>query len=143
MKDIKDYLHFYIGCKAEFLGYKKTWTGDITIFTIMAMADGELGYVKPILRPLSDITESEAKELIIRDNRQYLVDWIEKGQYEEYPDRQDYSTYLSRLHDNDECYCSQLLQAIGNFEVWTYLLSKGFDLFGLIESGLAIDKTKM
>jgi hypothetical protein len=26
--------------------------------------------------------------------------------------------------------------------IYAYLLSKGFDLFGLIEAGLAIDKTK-
>lgn len=37
----------------------------------------------------------------------------------------------------DDLQCTQIEQAIGTPAAWLYLLSKGFDLFGLIDSGLA------
>ena len=75
--------------------------------------------VKPILRPLSDITDVEA------------LAWAEffgahSGALDEGP-----ITFFRRYYSD---YCSA--------ESVRYLLSKHFDLFGWIESGLAIDKTK-
>lgn len=64
-------------------------------------------HIKPILRPLSDMTEDEKEKW---DNM--------------------------RLEDFE--YSTELLAANETL----YLLKQGFDLFGLIESGLAIDKTK-
>lgn len=69
--------------------------------------------VKPILRPLSDITRDEIKELTQATaeviHRIVLVNSLETVR----PLPQEY----------------------------TYLLSQGFDLFNWIEQGLAIDKT--
>lgn len=71
----------------------------------------------PILRPLSDINTEEKK-------------W--------YSDLTGYN-----IDDLEEHYCPMLNLDIGNPTVWSYLLKQGFDLFGLIEAGLALDKTKI
>jgi hypothetical protein len=63
--------------------------------------------VKPILRPLSDMTEPEGIEV------QYMVDQMGVG-----------------------------YNATHGAQITRYLLSRHFDLFGWIEAGLAIDKTK-
>jgi hypothetical protein len=96
-----------------------------------------IGYdeIKPILRPLIDMTEEEAKEL----GTMLLI-----------PNGSKYS----RAHKNNQ---DQWVVRYGNVagEFWIitgeifnqhqtiYLLSKHFDPFGLIEAGLAIDKTKL
>ena len=119
-KDIKDYLHLYLGCEVltndHELGRNKKQrgrTGTFVGFADYHRMDCRLNFragpegrcniylLKPILRPLSDMTLEERKE-----------------------------SY--RLKDD---------LGIGTVELFRWLLSKGFDLFGLIEAGLAIDKT--
>lgn len=76
--------------------------------------------VKPILRPLSDITEEEARELL------RICDYID-------------GTGLFDLSNETE----EIKQfIIGDTKGWAYLLRRHFDLFGWIDAGLAIDKTK-
>lgn len=117
MKNIKDYLHLYLGCDFE-------WTNGIVThqYKLMASwitmieANDWWGDVKPILRPLSDMTEEEAYEV---DSEYGSV----SGQH------------LSQaLINNDLRYVKKLADG---FELTRYLLSKHFDLFGLIEAGLA------
>ena len=103
-KDIKDYLHLYLGAGCIMKAGKGV-TEDY--YSTVEWAD--IGYphnVKAlVLRPLSDMRNDER---------------VERGKH--------------------------LLQ----FERWTldgeyhrWMLSRGFDLFGLIEAGLAIDKTTL
>jgi hypothetical protein len=74
--------------------------------------------VKPILRPLSSLTEEEAQEI------GRIGDW-------RFP------------FDCLDLECS-LMDIVKEYAlVWRYLLSIGIDIFGWIESGLAIDKTKL
>lgn len=47
---------------------------------------------------------------------------------------------LQRLHDDEEVFGDIFAQNIGDEELWRYLLSCGFDLFGLIELGLVTEK---
>lgn len=123
MKDIKYYLHLYIGCQAEFtsLGGGKNimkLTGHDCDYQ---HADSKW-YPKPILRPLSDMTEEEKMEYKAKFNGMdstNILPEIRAGR-------------LINFHLNSK----------SPYEV-IYLLSKGFDLFGLIESGLAIDKTTL
>jgi hypothetical protein len=68
-------------------------------------------YFKPILRPLSDITEEEKIECVLLFDDQFIL-----GQDGKYAWR---ATFFPSM--------------------FKYLLSKYFDLFGLIEAGLAID----
>ncbi len=102
-KEIKDYLHLYLGCKVVFNEKLKA------VITHKLLADNLVPKekLKPILRPLSDMTEDEDQEF----------------EYIRY--KKDLSIYE------------------GTAMQTAYLLSKNFDLFGLIESGLAIDATTL
>ena len=100
-KDIKDYLHLYLGCEAM-LTFKN---GNIEKVTITTLPVEKPERFKPILRPLSDMTAEEMLEC----------------------------SSLKTM--------GTLFQIMG--ETTKYLLSKHFDLFGLIEAGLALDKTNV
>jgi hypothetical protein len=121
-KDIKDYLHLYLGVYCQRMGqedvsnvYKLTGVSfDDTQRQWWAYFENEedcyaaIEDVFPILRPLSDMTE---EELLIGGPIPQTNTFDVVGKWS--PDQ------------------------------FVYLLSKGFDLFGLIEAGLAIDKTKL
>jgi hypothetical protein len=138
-KNIKDYLHLYLGCDCEY--FEKLIFGDIqkrkaklkgvnypfaefhpiTVHSEVALQTTfrrNVRDIKPILRPLSDMTEGEMEECgnMIYDfsNDEALAKWEWK-------------------------YFETGLDA----EQFNWLLSKHFDLFGLIEAGLAIDKTTL
>lgn len=111
MKEIKDYLHLYLGCEM---------TDEDNDFKLMEVT--EYGFVtsqnefyqygsrvlpKPILRSLSDITLEEKRE------------------------------WTSYIKENKTDTAQQR-----SAEEVKWLLSKHFDLFGLTEAGLAIDKTE-
>lgn len=72
--------------------------------------------MKLLLRPLSSITKDEVKESTIKN----------------------YSTTYTRTEDIITIDIKSLSP-----NQFRYLLNKGLDLFGLIESGIAIDKTKV
>lgn len=121
MKKIEDCLHLYLGCEimdecnakvGKLVGIDPFNTCPVVVqhATIWHLDYHE---VKLILRPLSDMTEEEAKE-----------------------------------HDllTDLCYSAANKfwdRARTEAAVTSYLLKQGFDLFGLIEEGIAIDKTKL
>lgn len=107
IKDISQYLHLYLGCELKSEKYPKDTPLDTEILHAIEH-DNLYGEFKPILRPLSSMTEEENKE---RFNEWYL---------------KEENTPLER-----------------NAREIKYLLSKHFDLFGLIDAGLAIDKTKL
>lgn len=90
---------------------------------------------KPILRPLSDMTEEEARELY----RIFTGEFWEDAFWSDSP----VLPCLENWVDIDaEGYCSYMRIATGKPYAWRYLLSRHFDLFGWIPAGLAIDKTK-
>lgn len=116
-KEIKDYLHLYLGCEClanvpnievkqwliidgDFIGYKGK-----NYFT----------NIQPILRKLSDMTEEEMNEC-----GNLIYDFSDDEE-------------LNRWKWSDFDF--------GCAEQFHYLLSKHFDLFNLIPEGLAIDKT--
>ena len=72
----------------------------------------------PHLRRLESMTEEEAREIIK----------LYKGRDAKLGDN------LCDLWEKQTC---DIEDAIGSPAVWLYLLSKGFDLFGLIDAGLA------
>ena len=80
-----------------------------------------LNSLKPILRPLSDMSEEEENDIafdMFGDWHKHVTNAIKSGKKYVF----DYRVYP---------------------ELFLYLLSKHFDLFGLIESGEAIDKAKL
>jgi hypothetical protein len=107
MKELKDYLHLYLGCDVK-CGIKtiaKLTADETTQDLISLKTTLSNPEYKPILRPLSDMTEDEEYEY-----------WKTKGG-----------------------------NAFNEFqgETTLFLLSKHFDIFGLIEAALAIDKSTL
>lgn len=129
-------LALYLGCEAEFFitdqGVNLTRVREITLSRLRLYKDKDFyGYIKPILRPLSDITEEEARQVYrlhwgFTDNQ--MLNW------ERDYNTRDYKTWLI----NVQLYNTRGFN--GNANTWTYLLSRGFDLFNWIEQGLAISK---
>ena len=107
----------YLGQEIQFTNvyYNHKDTQDIEMLTAAVLVDISRQHkvdAKLLLRPLSDITEEELQALGYRS----------KGDFE--------GLYLAA---NGEF--------IFTTKEFAYLLSRGFDLFGFIESGKAIDKT--
>jgi hypothetical protein len=117
--NIKDYLHLYLGCDIQLkdgsIEKLKTVDSEISIVNMgWGNAQGA-DEVSPILRPLSDITEDELKLCHIYSSVEHAkICWKER--------------FLSPLIKPKDV---------------VYLLSKHFDLFGLIDAGLAIDVTTL
>ena len=84
--------------------------------------------IKPILRPLSSLTESEARDLY---EIKFGFKYDGENCTEEY--WQDFDSGLDTM----------LSYSVGNTKIWLKLFYWGFDLFSLIDNGLAIDATKM
>lgn len=134
---ITDYLHLYIGCEILMNGgntYKLAGVEKAKGFWVYYDNSERTHWMptldlKLILRPLSDMTEEEVNECWNR------LDWSE-----------NITTPANRRRLlNDEFLDSDEGREAGWFsfcKILPYLLSKSFDLFGLIESGLAIDKTQ-
>ena len=112
-------LALYFGCEVEWLGERCSFVFGVNAtdksFNPIRLvnSDGHTIWVlektiKPILRPLSDMTEDE------NENAQKIVDAGGWG----------YEAAIAA-------------------ELTVYLLSIGIDLFGWIDAGLAIDKTKL
>lgn len=122
MKEIKDYLHLYLGCQVlivsngitnKLVVSSKNHNQEISLAVACGLN------VKPILRPLSSMTGEEFNEFkVLCDNdfsKMVVIESVSKdGDF-------------TRL-------CHQATSQ-------AYMLSKHFDLFGLIELGLAIDAT--
>jgi hypothetical protein len=110
-----------------------------------------LGFIqsyKLLLRPISDITDEEFRELGVVLFEELTTNF--------YTERDSYCVKIS--DDTDEGFCLTIYNngsmdfiCYDNHETYSYpigqvisyLTSKGFDLFGYIEQGLAIDKTKL
>ncbi len=87
------------------------------------------------LRPLSSLTEAEARELYeIKYCEAWGVDFERLGM--------EVESCLERFWKEDiELYAPEGKLLIGSPAVWLHLLSLGFDLFGLIDAGLAKEIT--
>lgn len=99
--------------------------------------------LKPILRPLTDMREDEAKHIVgllreeLGDDRVWENEVIrnEFGQINTRP----FYHYLTVA--GEESTTSDLNWSIGSPHIWRYMLSCNFDLFHLIDAGLAVDAT--
>lgn len=110
-KNIKDYLHLYVGCEIAFSEDNYKYKGfHLTNSFISQQKQYEF---KPILRLLTNMTNEERIEFVTLINIGIL--------------------HINIPNQNNNFHTEQFL----------YLLKKGFDLFGLIEAGLAIDKSKI
>lgn len=139
----KDVAHLYLGCDM----YTKFDDGssgkqELTTYELSGIINNWKGIrirpieIKPILRPLSDITDEEFS---------VYYNMLEKCDYEAYIEISDsgekkigceWPAGVSGVYIN-----SQVGKDLMN--TFLYLQSRSFDLFGLIESGEALDKTKL
>lgn len=130
--NIKDYLKYYIGQKCAL----DDGDGVRTSFTLTAYNYNYYrewhDILKPYLRPLSSMTEEEAKEL-----SKFVCP------------EQDWGEMVSGLNRFGDLVVRWGVGSLDYFNAsaekcWTsdqfhYLLSRGFDLFSLIENNLALD----
>lgn len=148
MKDIKDYIHLYIGCQVMDLYNNKigklivvSWKEVLVMHhTQWGLTHGE---VKPILRRLSSISDDEVKDL-------FQYEKIKSMYREIIFERQMWNDVLigitiSYLTGSDEDgwhpQSWTLEFSAMNANDFAWLLSNGFDLFQLIDSNLAIDSS--
>lgn len=141
--ELKDVIHLLIGCDVTIeihgTGHQGILRGlKSEYFFIQVKGDKsatphrDISKIKPLLRRLSSMTEEEMGEYwsIIGGaphlfDRDYFMEWLENGHTE--------SEWESGM-------------VFGHYEAaltTKFLLSKGFDLFFLIETGQAIDAEKL
>lgn len=122
----------YLGqkCTATWIANYKPWVvGDAYDTDInherIGLLEDEYILIEPHLRRLESITEDEARELFEISNG-----------YK--PDKNKFVSCLDwwNMRNVIDDYSNKEIE-IGNPAAWLYLLSKGFDLFGLIDAGLA------
>ncbi len=142
-QELKDVLHLYLGCEVQTKIRRETSKGqpmrklkgrlcdfDLLVPNCVGIHLEDEKYdtdttslpisdIKPILRPLSDMTDKEIKDIqkltLLSYNGCHTDSWVKTNT--------KYWLYEAQRTK--------------------YLLKQGFDLFGLIESGQAIDKTTL
>lgn len=170
-KNIKDYLHLYLGCEVQTnikiaqgehkpfkLAKAKLVDVDINGAYLIGLilendTDMEIyqpNEVKLILRPLSDMTEEEFTEVVMihwgisRDIIEQKISRIERTK--EVKQNTKFGTsipYVAFDKEGKHYMTATFSDKSCTPEQFQYLLSKHFDLFRLIESKLAIDKTTL
>jgi hypothetical protein len=141
-KKIQDFLHLYLGCDAQVAvivpGQELSWEPDKLNIRWLHGSLNKLVEVKPILRPLSDMTVEEAIELA------KLSEWEDHFNEVE-TKRTRYDDIVVTWQGSNEG--REEFNATGNVfycsDQFQWLLSNHFDLFHLIEDGLALDKSTL
>jgi hypothetical protein len=126
--ELKDYLHLYLGCEMKFDKFTGTLTQiqkhptddtyDWYMVSCSNWHENDFSKYKPILRPLNDMTHEELQKC-----GNMVYDFSDDPELNNHK-WQDFEIGLAS-------------------EQFHWLLSKHFDLFGLIEAGLAIDATTL
>lgn len=133
-KKIEDYLPYYLGAKIKVPGQTITITHNLLADEYLMKHCG----MRPFLRRVEDMECAEAIEYAklmtvrrIPDGASVVVFKNDSGHVQVSIEAGSSSVSLFPLSIYG-----------GNPESLRYLLSKHFDLFGLIDAGLAIDSTK-
>lgn len=156
-KDIRQYLHYYIGqpYRYRYIDWEfhqwTVWT-KLTLDRLKALDDISIDGIELALRKLEDIKEKEAIELLKHLSLIELSDctfevtnedgWISVDAY--------YNNSVLRDGYQFDYNVLQMLTNGGEYkdlnpqtEVTHFILQRGFDLFGLISAGLAIDSATL
>lgn len=157
-KDIKDYIHLYLGCEAYVFPDDTLSNGwlDAAVKNMPALQYKipvtldrvkhiiERGY-KLILRPLSDMTEEERLHWFnrVKKDGETLDESVWTTELNGQPCDPHWTLWMNERWNG--CRCAYTVGINDHFtaEEFVWLLSKSFDLFGLIEAGLAIDRSKL
>ena len=129
MKRIEDYLHLYLGCECitedkkigRLCDIGSDYANEMILLTVRYSDDSDDW----------DVFNDDPKDVTrIKLLLRPLSDMTEE-------EKNESGFGTTNKHD------AHKFTITTHFETMRYLLSKGFDLFSLIESGLAIDKTKI
>jgi hypothetical protein len=157
---VTEYLHLYLGCEVQtingtgiLISVGDSGRGEDCVVSIQTN-DEESGFygewtdydfehhkIKPILRPLSDMTEEEAQVLFrMYWGRDYEEDWSGDTGSAYFKPRRINPTkeHTMRIIEGLDYQTGDFLTVA---KIVPRLLALGFDLFGLIPAGLAIDAT--
>lgn len=149
MKKIEDYLFLYLGCEATvwdedegdgfgvLTGIHGEYQAEIQLIENGNASEHPEYYeyknVKPILRPLSDMTEEEQKQFCANEFNVDIKEIYELVNVEgniQFRVQQKYGIHLCAF------------KSISPIS-FIFFLKQGFDLFNLIPDGLALDKNKL
>lgn len=151
MKELKTYAHLYLGCQIT----RNDLTGKLSEIDIdnnlatMKFSD-EIGQnisvpvdeIKLILRPLSDMTNVEGRHIYKNYFGLSVAEDFSGDTGSAYfrpkqitPNK----THGLRIVEGEDYSTGDFMTVAG---LMPYLLSRGFDLFGLIDAGLAVSKTE-
>lgn len=133
-------LALFLGCEIEWMGERGyTLTGINTgdeYLNPVGLKKGEYHYwsnienVRPVLRPVSAMTEQEARRAYeIENGKAWLVP----------PEQSCLILYWAKFAER---HVPNAKASLGAPAVWAYFLSIGLDVFGWIPAGLAVDATK-
>lgn len=137
-------LAIFIGCNAVDSEYPEEGYFELNLETLISLDPDIEELPKPILRPLSDLTEEEKLEMLklkypavkfisVYWNKEFPIFYKAKVEY--------FSDHTAEwMPSGVEGYLSINPYSDINFK---YLIQKHFDVFGWIEKDLAIDKTKL
>jgi len=116
MKELKHYLHFYLGSQVRVFNNVTKEFGNWRELTIVTLnlAVNNNAIIDLQLRKISEMTDEERKHIY-----HLLLDHTDRIGFDLLKDDNEYFGTLPT-----------------NFEVYKYLLGKGFDCFNLIESNL-------
>jgi hypothetical protein len=132
---LEDYIHYYIGCNMMYSSHHEpqTETYKLTYDTIQ----GAIEFLdRPILRKIEDITDEEIRELINYEKWESIYDGVKytktkSGIDIDYViDAGDGGGYSQSHHVSFILLTPQQV---------VFFTKKGFDMFNLINAGLAID----
>ena len=115
-KKLQDYLPYYIGCNMIYSSHHEP-QNEPYILTFKNIEEAIEFGDRPILRKLEDVSQEEAK---------YIIDNYTFGDISIPADEVKFSINITK-------------RLSSNMKIADYLLKQHFDLFGLIDSGLAID----
>lgn len=146
--EVKDYLKYYIGqemlCTDKQNDECMCGSERHTISWVNLSPESDNRNWVLLLRPLSDITEDEFKVLVLFHWKEYPENLIVKWRASEFKKNIVRGNGMGYdLFSNTGHHMKTETQSFSLFEPeqFHYLLSKGFDLFNLIEQNLAIIKT--
>jgi hypothetical protein len=136
-KKLQDYLHYYIGCKMT----HKDHSGKPYILIYDTIENAIYYGDKPILRKLDSMDDADIKSFLNWDrlNELYVDVSYEKI---EHAIKLNYSIPVDGEADYPQSVTIMPWIELRS-DQFHHLIKHGFDVFGLIESGLAIDASTL
>lgn len=130
--ELKDYLHLYLGAEISVIGSKLTYENNYSFMERLDSDNYSFGWdrVRLTLRRLSSMTEEEYREISQLLSINILSSVVSPNL--KYSDKPRHVLVLeNRVQTNTLLFTDGMV-----------LLRAGYDLFHLIENGLAIESTK-